>query len=206
MERTIAIIRKANADIIGICEVLEGQEEELMEKLRKLGYNYVFFGEGHKTKYNNLIIKVAIASKTKCMKKETPSFPRIDELGGGGGFLYCYIPKLKTDVFCLHFAIKQKKELIDRQIEFLFRNFNKNRKTIILGDFNMPYQELVKKDPKFSNLSLVSNEIKNCSLTPILRWFHHRDDDHIFVRGFKARKIGTLEGYSDHRLIYADLE
>ena len=228
LERTIATIRKADADIIGICEILDGQEDGFREKLRKLGYDYIFFGDGHETKYNKLRIKVAIASKIECMKKEIKGFPHFDEFGGGGGFLYCYVPKLKTDVFCLHFAIQKifdkvfclsksvaevgpdlqinkKKELIDKQIEFLFRNLNKNRKTIILGDFNMPCQKLIKEHPEFSSLNLVSNEMKNCSLTPVLKWFHYRDDDHIFVSGLKARKIGALDGYSDHKLIYADL-
>ena len=206
LERTIKIIRKANVDIVGVCEVLEGQEKELKEDLEKLGYKMVYFGEEHKTKYSGLMIKVCLASRLKLVKKEIKGFPHLDELGGGGGFLYCYVPELKTEVICLHFAIRQKKELIDKQIKFLFENLDKTKKTIILGDFNMPYQELAREFPQLNQLVLASNEMKVCSLTPILRWFHYKDDDHIFVSGFKTRKTGCLRGYSDHKLIYAELE
>ena len=82
VDRTIITLKKSNADIIGICEIIEGQEKEIEEKLRKLGYTHIFFGDGHRTKYNRLRIKVAIASKLEGIKIKIEGFPTINELGG----------------------------------------------------------------------------------------------------------------------------
>ena len=58
----------------------------------------------------------------------------------------------------------------------------------------------------FPGFKLVTEEYKTCSLTPIMKWFYNKDVDHIFVKGFGVESIGTLEGRSDHKLIYADLK
>ena len=200
--RTLEIVKKSNADIIGICEIVEGQEKELKIGLKKLGYNYVYFGEGHRTKFNKLMIQVAIASKFRLTKIEVKDFPKINELGGGGGIIHCYCPKLKLHVFNIHFAIMQKKELQQNQMNFLKKYLSKiNKNTILMGDFNQSSSNI-----NFPGMNLVSDGIKTCSLTPIFRNFHFQDDDHIFVKGLKKTNLGFIEGYSDHRLIYVDLE
>jgi endonuclease/exonuclease/phosphatase family metal-dependent hydrolase len=203
LSRTLEIIEKSNADIIGIAEILEGQEKELEEKLKKLGYNYFFFSKGHKTKFRDLHVIVAIASKIKCVMEGVEGFPMKNEMGGGGGFIRCYIPSLKTSVINLHLA-NVKKKVFGKQIRFL-QDLLKERKEkiILIGDFNISYSKFKNV---FKDLDLISKETKTCSTTPLFKLFSYKDLDHIFVKGFKGKNIGDFRGYSDHKLIYADLK
>lgn len=202
-DRTIEMIKKSDADIIGVCEVIEGQEKELEEKLHKLNYDYIFFGNGHRTKFNRLRIKVAIASKLKCLRKKIDGFPTMNEFGGGGGFVSCYFPRLKLNVLCIHFAILQNKILYAKQMLFLQKYIKKLRgKVVLLGDFNRSYKEI---KSYFPDLKLASNCNKTCSITPIFKIFHFRDDDHILVKDLKVMDEGCISGHSDHKLLYAEL-
>lgn len=203
IKRTIEIIKKSNADIIGVCEVIAGQEKELEKKLHELGYAHVFFGNGHKTKYSRLIIKVVLASKIACVKKKTDNFPTIDELGGGGGFVSCYFPKLKLNVVCIHFATVQRRSLYAKQILFLQKYIEEiSGKIILLGDFNRSFNKI---KSYFPNLELASSRNKICSTTPIFKMVHFRDDDHILVKNMKVKRASCILGYSDHKLLYAEL-
>ena len=56
-----------------------------------------------------------------------------------------------------------------------------------------------------AGLDLVSEGVKTCSTTPVMKWFYNKDVDHILARGFKPNKSGVIEGESDHKLIYVDL-
>jgi endonuclease/exonuclease/phosphatase family metal-dependent hydrolase len=203
IDRTIEIIKKSEADIIGICEIIEGQEKELTDKLLEGGYANVIFGDGHKTKFNHLRIKVAVASKFKMVDITTKDFPTLDELGGGGGFVSCYLPEQNINVLCIHFAIMQNKELYSKQIIFL-QNFIKTLEggIVLLGDFNKSYDKI---GSFFPDLQLASDRIRTCSITPVFKLVHFRDDDHILVRDLKTVGAGYLSGYSDHRLIYANI-
>ena len=202
--KTLKIVEKSNADVIGICEVLEGQEKFLEDGLKKLGYKYVYFGEGHKTKFSNLCVKVLIASKFECQKIEIKGFPVKNELGGGGGIVNCYSSELKTNLICVHFAIPRKKELYNKQLKFLQDYLKKLKgKIILMADFNKAY---CKVKSSFPGLNLVSDQMKTCCLTPLFKLFHYRDDDHILKKGFEKKGAGTFEGRSDHKLLYADLE
>jgi hypothetical protein len=60
---TVKIVSKVDADVVGIIEVLEGQEEELKKELRKIGYDFFYLGKGHRTKYSGLCVQEMIASK-----------------------------------------------------------------------------------------------------------------------------------------------
>ena len=117
INQTIDIIRKSRADIVGICEVLEGQEKELQQKLRKIGYKWIFFGEGHRTKFRHLHIKVAIASKIKCKKEYVHKEQIENRMGGGGGFVDCYFPSFKLNVMNVHLGLR--KSLRTKQLNFL---------------------------------------------------------------------------------------
>ena len=48
----------------------------------KYDINMFFFGNGHKTRFSRIRIKIAIASKIKCKKIFLDGFPVLDELGG----------------------------------------------------------------------------------------------------------------------------
>ncbi len=201
LDRTMDIIRKSNADIIGICEILEGQEDELKEKLKKIGYKYIHFGEGHRTKFRKLHIKVAIASKKECRKEYIEQEPIENKLGGGGGFIDCFFPRLKLNVLNVHLGTRNK--LRTKQLKFLKNHLKRKGKFILMGDFNCSYGKLRKY---FSDLNIVTNELRTCSLTPIIKWFFWKDCDHIFVRNLKCVHLGFIEGFSDHRLVYVDLK
>ena len=71
-----------------------------------------------------------------------------------------------------------------------------------MGDFNEGYDAI---KHHFPNLKLITGKIKTCSFTPVIKWFYNKDVDHILVKGFKLVKCGTLEGRSDHKLIWVDL-
>ncbi len=204
LDETIKAIIKSNADIAGICEALEGQEEELKAKLAKAGYNHCFFGEGHKTKYSRLLVKTAIASKIPCRVVSDNGFPVKNEMGGGGGYVHCRLPRLKTEVFCAHLANPKKRELYEKQIRFLQKNISRQKNRIILmGDFNLPFEKI--KD-KFAGLELASNKIKTCSMTPFFRIFRFQDLDHILTKGFRCTKQEAISGYSDHMMVVAELD
>jgi len=202
-ERTIEIIKKSKADVIGICEVLEGQHENFKKMLEEIGYKWIYFSKGHKLSHYNLHVIEIIASKYPCKQINLGSWSMENRLGGGGGIGAVYIPKLKTTVFNVHLAISTRKYFYD-QIKFIAEKIKKTKgKVILVGDFNLSYNKIKKY---FSGLDLVSNEIKTCSLTPVMKWFFFIDCDHILVRGYKRKSLGELKGYSDHKLIYADLK
>jgi len=203
LSETIKTIKEAKADVLGICEVLEGQEEKLKRELKKVGYKYCFFGEGHKTKYSNLYVKVAIASKIPCQMIRGNGFPIKNEMGGGGGYIHCNFPKLKTEIFCVHLANPKKQKLFQKQIQFLRSNINKSKNRIVLmGDFNLPFEKIKKN---FTNLKLLSNKIRTCSTTPFFRIFKFQDLDHILVKGFRVIKSEAFCGNSDHKLIAVEM-
>ena len=201
LKKTVEIVKRSGADIVGVCEILQGQEEELERGLRKAGFRYFHFGEGHRTKLRKRYIKTMLASKIKCHKEYVEKEPIENHLGGGGGFIEGYFPSLKLSVLALHLGIK--KELREKQLRFIEKDIKKRENMIVMGDFNSCSEEVV---DYFNGFNLVSDKVKTCNLTPVMRFFHFEDDDHIFVRGLKKKRIGFLEGRSDHRLIYVDLE
>lgn len=201
--KTIEVVAASKADVIGICEILEGQEEELKQKLSSLGYKYIYFESGRKTNMSDLSMKIVLASKIKCEKVEVEDFPLKDSVGGGGGFVHCYFPELKLDVVSVHIGYN-KSNTYFQQLGFLQGYLKKLYGSVILmGDFNLSYDKLKEF---FGDLTLASNGIKSCSTTPIIKEFINEDYDHIFVKGFNSCKAGELEGHSDHRLIYVDLD
>lgn len=202
LEDTINILKKADADIIGICEIFEGQEKEIEMKLRKIGYKYFYYGRGHRFRYSNRHVLELLASKIKGKQIIFKEWPVQNSFGGGGGFVVCYFKKLNNNVFLAHLGIPSKKYFFG-QIKHIQEIIKKLKgKIILMGDFNEEYYKI---ETHFSDLVLVTGKIKTCSMTPILHWFCYKDMDHIMVKGFKKKDIGTFLGNSDHKLIYADL-
>lgn len=203
IDKTLEIIKKTEAEVVGIAEVLEGQELKLQNGLVKLGYKHVFFGQGHRTKLGKKHVKIAIASRIKCQKIEINGFPLKNKFGGGGGIVGCYLPDLDTTLVNVHLAAFRE-QVHSQQIKFLVDYLkNLKGKIVLMGDFNQNYKSL---KSFFPDLELASGEIISFSLTPVLRKFKNEDIDHIFVKGLRPFCSGSLEGFSDHRLIYADLK
>jgi exonuclease III len=206
LNKTYDLIKESNPDIVGLCEVVEGQEQILSKLLTKDGYN-CFFARGHRTKASNLHLGVMIASKLNLRKIENKIFPVEHKMGGGGGFIHCNIPDLDTEVLGVHLSNGKnpnKKDIYSLQLDFL-RNYvdSLDRRVILIGDFNGNFEDI---KHYFPELKLASKKMKTCTLTPPFKFFFNQDIDHIFIRGFHLEGNGSLEGQSDHRLIYADLE
>ncbi len=203
LSKTIQTIKESKADVVGICEILEGQEKELKDGLEKIGYKYCFFGEGHKTKRSNLYVQVAIVSKVPCEVVQGNGFPIKNKMGGGGGYLHCNLIESNTEVFCIHLSFPKNRKLYQKQIKFLSEGISKPKnKIIIMGDFNLSFEKI--KD-RFTNMKLLSDKIKTCSLTPFFRLFKFQDLDHILVRGFDGIGAEGICGNSDHKLIVVEL-
>ena len=201
LNSTFEIIKKSEADFIGICEVYEGQENEIQQGLKKLGYKYFYFGRGHRFKFNNRHVIELIASKIKGKQLGYKMWPVENRLGGGGGFVVSEFPGL--NVFHVHLALPVR-NFFKNQINYMQEILGKLKgKTILMGDFNYTHEEIKQFFPDFE---LATGRIKTCSLTPVLNMFYNKDVDHIFVKGFETEKIGVLEGRSDHKLIYVDLK
>lgn len=202
LDNTINLIKASQPDVIGICEILEGQEKELKSKLNKIGYNYVYFGNGRQTNKSKMKMKVALASKINCEKRRVEGFPIEDKIGGGGGLVHCKFPNLKLDVLNIHFGFKKTRTYYE-QLRFLQEYIsNLEGNLILMGDFNKSSKKL---KYFFDNLELASNGLNSCSITPILRHFIKKDFDHIFIRGLKKSEAGELKGHSDHKMVYVDL-
>ncbi|MDP3027142.1 MAG: endonuclease/exonuclease/phosphatase family protein [Nanoarchaeota archaeon] len=201
LNENLRLVEESNADVIGLCEIYSGTEEEVKSQLKRLGYKYIYFGKGHRFKFNNHHVVELIASKYQSKQIKIKNWPLKNTLGGGGGFVAC---KFKDfTIFHVHLALPTR-GFFNEQIEYLQRIIKKtDGKIILMGDFNLTHNKLKKY---FSNFVLATKGIKTCSLTPIMGWFYNKDVDHIFVKGFEAERIGVLKGRSDHKLIYADLK
>lgn len=203
LKDTIRIVKKAKADIFGVIEILEGQEDEIVRGLKKLGYRYFYFGKGHKTKCSGLHVVELIASKIKGKQLNYKEWPVENHLGGGGGMVVCYFPKLKLNVVHIHLGLPGKKFFFE-QIKHTQKVLKKLKgRVVLMGDFNECCYNV---KSYFPELELVTGGMKTCSLTPILRWFYNKDCDHVLIRGLKFIRCGFLEGKSDHKLVYVDLE
>jgi len=202
---TVDTIVSSDADIVGINEILEGQEEELKRLLSDKSYN-CFFGMGHRTKYSNLCVQNAIASRMKGERFYCSEFPVEKGIGGGGGFVSSFNDDLNLTAVNVHMAHSKRDRLYESQMEYLHDYLgpiiNSGDPIILMGDFNKSYDELKEE---FRNFELASFCLKSCSTTPVLKWFVNKDVDHIFVRGFEVDGCGVIEGRSDHRLVWGDL-
>jgi endonuclease/exonuclease/phosphatase family metal-dependent hydrolase len=203
LEITITIIKKSNADIIGICEVLEAQYEQFKKMLNEIGYKWVYFGKGHKLKNHNMHIIEVIASKFPCKHLDVGDWLVENRLGGGGGLVGVNIPKLNATVFSVHLALSSRKYFY-QQIEFIAQKINAVKgKVILIGDFNLGFEGIKQY---FPGLKLASGRIKSCSITRVMKWIYNEDVDHILFKGFEKEDFGEIAGYSDHKLIWANLK
>ncbi len=201
LNHTFGIIGKSKADIIGLCEIYEGQENEIIKGLKKQGYNYFYFGKGHRFRHNDRHVVELIASKIEGEQLEYKMWPVENRLGGGGGFVVSKFSGL--NVFHVHLGLPVR-NFFEDQISYMQEILGKLKgKTVLTGDFNCTYEKIRDFFPDFE---LATGRIKTCSQTPGLNWFYNKDVDHILVRGFEVENAGTLEGRSDHKLVYADLK
>jgi len=201
LNETLKLAGEAKANILGLCEIYEGTQEEIKRKLRKFGYRHFYLGIGHKFKFNNQRVMELVASKVKGKQLNIKDWPLKNTLGGGGGFVVC---KFKDfTLFHVHLALPSR-GYFNEQIAYLQKMIKNTRgKIILMGDFNLSYKKLKSYFPEFE---IATKEVKTCSTTPLLKWFFWKDCDHIFIKGFKPKNLGVFEGRSDHKLIWAEVK
>ena len=197
------LIKKSNADLLGVCEIYEGQEEKIVERLKTQGYKYFYFGKGHKFKHNDKHVIELLASKFKGEQLSFEKWPLENRMGGGGGFVACKFENPKVNVLHVHLGMPSR-NFFQEQIKYMGDILKGlDGKTIVMGDFNYCWKDLKKY---FQGFKLATKEMKTCSLTPIMKLVYYKDVDHILVREFESDNCEVLNGRSDHKLIYADLK
>jgi endonuclease/exonuclease/phosphatase family metal-dependent hydrolase len=202
LESTVKTVLRFSPHIAGICEVLEGQEAKLWNHLKKSGFESVHFGDGYKTEQSGLVVKTAIATKVASKKYKLEDFPVENKIGGGGGLVVARITEPDTDIVCVHMAHPENKVLYIEQTNYILNLTNRFQDNIIIaGDFNQTYEKI---RSHFLDLQLATKGIKTSSTTPVLKWFKNEDLDHILFRGFELKKSGSIQGKSDHKLVYAE--
>lgn len=215
LNRTLKTIQKAKADIVGIMEVLgEKQRKLLIRELREQGYKsfYVGYGHGLNQDYGN--VETLLAT---CFDDEQifqPKFSVPANLGFGGGIVAVYIPSKDLYVIQLHLPLcrGRTKKFFTAQFENLLIEIEKirvmklNPKIVVMGDFNCCTKDLLKFFPQFSRFKDLSAGLSTCSVNNFLRWFYCKDLDHIFGLNFKAKAKGMIEDFSDHALVWVEVD
>ena len=142
LESTFSVVKKIGADVQGIIEILEGQEDEVIGGLRRLGYKYFYFGRGHKTKYSGLRVLELVASKVKGRQLKYKEWPLENHLGGGGGMVVVYFPSLKLNVVSIHLGMPKRKFFLE-QIKHTQKVLGELKgKVVLMGDFNESYDNV----------------------------------------------------------------
>lgn len=201
VKRILSALERSRAEVVGIAEIVKGQEAELKDRLELLGYKYSAFALGHKTLFGKLSLGVGVFSKIPFRQVEFGESFTGTGVGQGAGSLIGYFPKWDFYFFVAHLswfpprALKQARKLLDFADRF--------ERCAIVGDFNLPLKKFYNPDSVFQ---AVSDSAITCSTTPIIRSIVSKDFDHILVKGVKAKNFGMIQGLSDHLLIYCDLD
>ncbi|MFA5821379.1 MAG: endonuclease/exonuclease/phosphatase family protein [Candidatus Gracilibacteria bacterium] len=214
IKRTLKVIKEINPDILGLTEILGSwQEKEFRTALKKLGYKSFHVGHGHGWPHTKERVTAMIATKMPSkqiavrLKIYASTLPG---MGGGGGIVQAYIPKINTHVMLVHFAVSWgnalRKRILEEQIQTVrkFIRQNKNRKFLVMGDFNMEYDD-IQKLLKPSNFLRLSGNEPTCNFSGPMRHIYCKSIDHILGNGFEPIDHGTILGHSDHKGVWAVL-
>lgn len=216
LEQTASTVRESNADVIAIMEVLgRKQREKLIDVLRGDGYQNFHVGKGHGLgqKYGGAV-ETLLATRMPSDSVYTPDFKVPDELGYGGGIVGIYIPSHDLYVTQVHLPLSKGKtqdsfrEQLSSVLNEIERIKEKNAdaKIVVMGDFNSSYDDLIRLYPEFEQFQRLSADVATCSMTNLIRWFYRKDLDHILGIGLTAKDAGVIEGISDHKLVWVDVE
>ncbi len=192
----VNLLANTSADIISLNEVLGSlKKEEIIEEFKKHGYNYSCWGSA-KHYPKPMDIGTLIVSKTKFQKLNF-TLPMENKMGTGGGACAIFIKEKNLTVLAVHLGLKEK--LFNDQIEAIYEFINeqesKNRRIILMGDFNKKSLRL--------NL-LPSTKEKTC---PNIKMLPKKSVDNIyFSKEIKLKHSETFNAYSDHKGVLADLK
>lgn len=216
LERTGTTIEEANADVVGIAEILGAQQrQKLIDILENSGYQHFHVGRGHGLgqKFGG-VVETLLATRMPSNSIYSPDFKVPDKLGYGGGVVGIHIPAYDLYIVQVHLPLcsgKTQKSFSDQVHSILcevekMKGQSANAKIVLMGDFNCSYVDLIRLYPEFQQFQKLSADLATCSTTNLLRWFYRKDLDHVLGMGLEAKDAGVIEGISDHMLVWVDLD
>jgi endonuclease/exonuclease/phosphatase family metal-dependent hydrolase len=166
MKGVIEFLRKSEADIIGLQEVLEFENDKNENQAKiiahELGYNFVYFPAFKTDRKSPVFIQGnAILTRHEIIKSENNLLSDMSSYQGGGeteprvaGEVKLKIKNEELRVFVTHLAYSHKLQpsnLRDLQTDKLL-SFIDGDKTILMGDFNVtPDSDVIKKVSQIMN-------------------------------------------------------
>jgi endonuclease/exonuclease/phosphatase family metal-dependent hydrolase len=203
--KTIDLVVDLDADFISLNEVLGTlRKERIINGLKEKGYNYFCWGAAaHHDK--PLDLGTLFVSKYP-FEELNFSLPQEARMGGGGGACAVYVKEKNLTILSLHLGLS--KELQGKQVEkisvFISEQIKNKRKVVLMGDFNMDFNELALFN-NFSKLNL--SHANNAGTAPEIdeiKPFEFEIWDNIFYKNLRFVSSGTFKGVSDHRGVWAD--
>ncbi len=207
-KKTVELMANTDADVLVINEVLGSlKEKEIIQEFKKRGYNFSCFGSA-RSPYEPLDMGTLIVSKNK-FERLNLSVVAKDKKGGVGGACAIYFKEKNLTVIGIHFGLLDKyssKQIVEIAL-FIEEQKNLKRKVVLVGDFNMNSEEL-NSFSDFEELGLKNANMKGTTpdIFEIKLFKFEAYDNIFFTDDLKLKKSDTVKGYSDHRLVWADLE
>ena len=214
--RTTELIEKVRPDILTVSEVLgDTQREELVGELEGLDYKHFHYGTGHGWPGSDQRVTNIVASRIPMEPLAIDrEFTFSTKPGTGGGMAQVFFPDLNARLLQVHLANQMGAEhmsVLGEQIaevrSFVRDSIANGQRFLITGDFNMRFPEILERlIPRGADVSKYSSDAPTCSATPVFRWIFNRNIDHAIGHGFNACNAHVIEGHSDHRGVYVELE
>ncbi len=219
VSKTIKTVKESNSDIIGISEIVGiKQRESIIKQLTDIGYKYFHTGIGHGlgNKYGGHVESI-VASKEQSECFYSPIFFTPNRSGFGGGIIGIFLPLKNLYIMQVHMPLARiyrrthssfKKQLktVMNKIEDMIEKDPKI-KMIMMGDFNMDFKHLCKIDKRFNRyFTKISAMGATCTFVPFIKHFYQKDIDHVLGYNQSSIDKGFIEGESDHRLVWVDVE
>jgi len=205
-KQAVQLALETNAEVISFNEVLGTlRNDEIINQFRKNDYNFFSWGAaGHYSQ--PLDIGTLIASK-KEFERIPFYLPMANKMGGGAGACAIYLKDKNIVSLAVHFGLKEKIRVkqIEAVVDFLEKKKSEGRRIVLMGDFNSDEYTL-NEDERFKRLGLKSaNEIPTFQFMGIIT--PNKSIDNIFYGPrLRLKERGVSGGYSDHKLVWADLE
>jgi len=208
--KTIETIRNINPDVVAVMEVLgKEQRKQLTKAFKKMGFKSVHHTKGHGMHEGVGNEETVIATKEESKIIGEKDFPVPAKLGFGSGLIQLEIGKLRIIQAHLPQSYLHWKKHFMKQVDFIANEVKQiidHQNVIVMGDFNIMHKQLVRLYPLIKNLNHLSVLKPTWPRVNWLNWSSHAID-HIY--GDKTIKLignGTVDTFSDHALIYVDVE
>ncbi|HEY4513461.1 MAG TPA: endonuclease/exonuclease/phosphatase family protein [Candidatus Paceibacterota bacterium] len=204
LKNAISLVENFSPDILCLNEVLvDTHGKELEKKLHEMGFTTIIYGVSlhHLPQF-----RISLVLATKAKAETIPfSLSMENRPGGSGGAGSLFIPSENLAVLGVHLALPGT--LLDTELEEVntwMQNQKKlGRRVLVLGDFNTDKKQIDKKVPALS--SFTETAAPTC---PSFKTLFKKSDciDHIFFdESFQNVNSGVEAGYSDHKLVWAEL-